>query len=202
MRENKQSARYKAPKESPSIDTQPSDAIVESEQAQSVVNDIANEEALNAELAKRIDANVDQAAVGETDGNTNDVVVNAAELDNTAQGDAINPDHYRSHPSGVECIDITRDLQFAPGNAIKYAWRAGLKDNDRQDLEKALWYINDVIEKRPERLQLSADGRKAYDAWFAAESPGYRQKFISNTVQGNYKVARSIVEEWLTKLES
>lgn len=57
------------------------------------------------------------------------------------------PSHYCSHPSGVECIEITRHHDFAIGNAIKYLWRAGLKDsaNEIQDLEKASWYIQDKI---------------------------------------------------------
>jgi len=58
------------------------------------------------------------------------------------------PRHYRSHPSGVECIDITRHMSFNLGNAIKYIWRADLKGDAIQDLEKARWYINDEIAKR------------------------------------------------------
>lgn len=37
------------------------------------------------------------------------------------------PQHYTSHPSGVECITIARHYCFTIGNAIKYLWRAGLK---------------------------------------------------------------------------
>ena len=57
------------------------------------------------------------------------------------------PAHYTGHPSGIECIEITRHHDFAIGNAIKYLWRAGLKDSDNevQDLEKAAWYIQDKI---------------------------------------------------------
>ena len=58
------------------------------------------------------------------------------------------PKHYTSHPSGIECIQITRHMGFNLGNAFKYIWRAGLKDNAVEDLEKALWYIRDEIEKR------------------------------------------------------
>lgn len=65
------------------------------------------------------------------------------------------PAHYTSHPSGVECITITRHYCFAIGNAIKYLWRAGLKQEegltDKQkeieDLKKAVWYINDRIKQ-------------------------------------------------------
>ena len=65
------------------------------------------------------------------------------------------PKHYTSHPSGVECIEITRHYCFSIGNAIKYLWRCGLKkeegmsdvDKEIQDLEKAIWYINDRIKQ-------------------------------------------------------
>ena len=57
------------------------------------------------------------------------------------------PKHYTSHPSGVECIDITEHMNFCLGNAIKYLWRADLK-NGIQDLEKARWYIDREIERR------------------------------------------------------
>ena len=59
----------------------------------------------------------------------------------------INPDHYRSHPSGVECIQITEHMDFLLGNATKYIWRAGLKDNALQDLEKAKWYLERKIKQ-------------------------------------------------------
>jgi hypothetical protein len=68
-----------------------------------------------------------------------------------AQADMVNhPPHYTSHPSGVECIQITRHYKFAIGNAIKYLWRAGLKDaavntKEIEDLKKAVWYIQDRI---------------------------------------------------------
>ena len=58
------------------------------------------------------------------------------------------PKHYLQHPSGVECIQITEHFNFCVGNAIKYLWRAGLKDNTIQDLCKALWYIEREIERR------------------------------------------------------
>lgn len=68
------------------------------------------------------------------------------------------PQHYTSHPSGYECIEITRHYCFSIGNAIKYLWRAGLKHEegmeDKQkeieDLRKAIWYINDRIKQLEE----------------------------------------------------
>jgi hypothetical protein len=58
------------------------------------------------------------------------------------------PRHYTSHPSGIECIEITRHMGFNLGNAVKYIWRADLKDNAIEDLRKARWYIDDEIAKR------------------------------------------------------
>lgn len=64
------------------------------------------------------------------------------------QGDPVNhPKHYTSHPSGVECIQITEHMGFCLGNAMKYLWRSDLK-NGVEDLEKAAWYINREIERR------------------------------------------------------
>ena len=66
--------------------------------------------------------------------------------------DVYNPSHYKSHPSGLECYDITRFLDFTTGNAVRYLWRAGLKTLDKTvDLGKSLWYVN-KIEVRSEFL--------------------------------------------------
>lgn len=70
--------------------------------------------------------------------------------------DSVNhPSYYISHPSGIECIEITRHYCFSIGNAIKYLWRAGLKkemglkdrEKEIEDLRKAIWYINDRIKQ-------------------------------------------------------
>ena len=70
------------------------------------------------------------------------------------QIDMVNhPKHYTSDPSGVECIEVTRHRNFNIGNAIKYLWRAGLKESvgkdtlekQVEDLRKAVFYINDEI---------------------------------------------------------
>ena len=64
--------------------------------------------------------------------------------------EAVNhPKHYTSHPSGIEAIEVTRHMNFNTGNAIKYLWRAGIKNEDAhiQDLEKALFYVKDEIRR-------------------------------------------------------
>lgn len=69
-------------------------------------------------------------------------------LENAKQGDAVNhPTHYTAHPSGVECITVTEHMNFNLGNAVKYIWRADLK-NGLEDLEKAAWYVAREIQRR------------------------------------------------------
>lgn len=58
------------------------------------------------------------------------------------------PKHYKAHPSGVECIEITEHMGFNLGNAIKYIWRCDLKRDAIEDLKKAKWYIDREIQKR------------------------------------------------------
>ena len=57
------------------------------------------------------------------------------------------PKHYTDHPSGIECIQVTEHMGFCLGNAIKYIWRADLKEKKREDLEKAIWYIQRELAK-------------------------------------------------------
>jgi len=67
--------------------------------------------------------------------------------------DVINaPYHYLNHPSGVECIAISAELNFCLGNAFKYIFRRKHKNNELSDLKKALWYI-----KREQQHRKSAN---------------------------------------------
>lgn len=58
------------------------------------------------------------------------------------------PKHYNAHPAGVECITVTEHMNFNVGNAVKYLWRADLKDSALEDLKKAAWYVGREIERR------------------------------------------------------
>ncbi|MDT4813065.1 hypothetical protein FQZ97_460360 [compost metagenome] len=66
-------------------------------------------------------------------GADDDHVVEAADMVN-------HPPHYKGHPSGIECIEVTERLPFNLGNAFKYVFRHRCK-NGREDLEKARWYL-------------------------------------------------------------
>ncbi len=64
------------------------------------------------------------------------------------QNDAVShPSHYTY--GSIECIDFIEDkeLNFNRGNAIKYIVRAGHKENELQDLQKAKWYIEREISR-------------------------------------------------------
>lgn len=54
------------------------------------------------------------------------------------------PVHYNLVP-GVECIDVVENFNFNRGNAIKYIWRAGSKEEELEDLRKAVWYLQREI---------------------------------------------------------
>lgn len=54
--------------------------------------------------------------------------------------------HYKTEK--IDVIDICKlySLNFCRGNIIKYICRAGKKDNEIEDLEKARDYLNREIE--------------------------------------------------------
>lgn len=63
--------------------------------------------------------------------------------------DMINhPPHYTKFV-GLEVIDLTEQLNFNRGNAVKYICRAGLKSKatEIEDLRKAAWYLAREIER-------------------------------------------------------
>jgi len=63
------------------------------------------------------------------------------------------PKHYTSHPSGIECIDITKHMNFCLGNVFKYCWRADLKADAIEDLRKARFYLDAEIARREKAQQ-------------------------------------------------
>ena len=60
------------------------------------------------------------------------------------------PSHYaEGWSNGAEVIDITENLNFNRGNAVKYIARAGRKDAMKliEDLKKARWYIDRELKR-------------------------------------------------------
>jgi hypothetical protein len=56
------------------------------------------------------------------------------------------PPHYKS--GGIETIDFieAKNLNYNLGNVVKYITRADLKGNRKQDLKKAMWYLQREID--------------------------------------------------------
>ena len=66
------------------------------------------------------------------------------------------PEHYTN--GGIETIDFIEAKltgygfrAYLRGNIIKYISRAGSKNNTLEDLKKAQWYLNKLIEREQER---------------------------------------------------
>lgn len=76
--------------------------------------------------------------------------------ENTLANDKLNDmvNHPKHYQGKYECIDVLEDVTreltgieaFCTANAIKYLWR-WKKKNGLEDLKKAKWYINYLIEK-------------------------------------------------------
>lgn len=68
------------------------------------------------------------------------------------------PQHYIGFSNGTEVIDITENLSFNIGNAVKYCARAGRVDghnkgNQLEDLKKSRWYIDREINRLDQERQ-------------------------------------------------
>jgi len=60
-----------------------------------------------------------------------------------SKNDAVNhPSHYQGS-NGVETIDAVEgfELGFHDGNAVTYICRARTKGKEKQDIQKAIWYL-------------------------------------------------------------
>ena len=79
-----------------------------------------------------------------------DIVENTEQRKETVK----HPAHYNKLPSGIECIDVVEWFNFNKGNAIKYVWRAGHKNDEIEDLRKAIFYL----EAETDKLQRERNG--------------------------------------------
>jgi hypothetical protein len=75
------------------------------------------------------------------------------QLERIDQADPINPSHYKQ--GGIECIEAMKVALgggftgYLRGNAIKYLWRYDRK-NGVEDLKKARWYLDRLIQEAGE----------------------------------------------------
>lgn len=93
-----------------------------------------------------------------------------------ANDEVNHPAHYTAY-EGLEVIQLTEQMNFNRGNAVKYIARAGLKSYDTEilDLKKALWYIQREI-NRLETKRRTAEENVALDALRARLMAGPKPK--------------------------
>lgn len=60
------------------------------------------------------------------------------------------PKHYTNSKSGIEVIEATRWLTGSLSNAWKYCCRYTMKGTPKQDLKKAIFYLNDFFNHKPQ----------------------------------------------------
>ena len=120
--------------------------------------------------------------------------------------DAIHhPKHYTSDDCGVEAIEITSLLPACISNAIKYVWRCGKKDEDLQELKKALWYINysidndlpSFVDELSDSLEFQEFVEKVKSHWV-----GNKYMFIDAVYWGNQETMKKALELMILELTS
>ena len=70
-------------------------------------------------------------------------------VDQEKTDDPVNhPSHYNQY-DGIEVIQLTEQMNFNRGNAVKYICRAGFKapEKELEDLHKARWYLDREIHR-------------------------------------------------------
>jgi hypothetical protein len=69
------------------------------------------------------------------------------------------PKHYNS--GKIEVIDVIEDwsLGFNAGNVIKYVARHKRKGKPIEDLEKAKWYLERLIQQRKQENQFESEDK-------------------------------------------
>lgn len=99
------------------------------------------------------------------------------------------PKHYSGE--GITAIEIIEafKLNFALGNVIKYALRAGRKPGEEevQDLEKASWYLQRELEAAKEREQLRERVRQENKA-----ASGGLDTFAAREAAGEWGAVKAI----------
>ena len=120
--------------------------------------------------------------------------------------DAIHhPKHYTSDDCGVEAIEVTSLLPACISNAVKYVWRCGKKDEDLQELKKALWYINysinndlpSSIDGLSDSLEYEALINKVKSHWV-----GNKYMFIDAVYWGNQETMKKALELMIQEITS
>lgn len=121
-------------------------------------------------------------------------------IDISVDDEVNHPKHYTGHKADVECIMFTELLPSLAANAFKYVWRCDDKGNQMEDLEKALWYLNRVIEsdidnrgfgRRLRHLVLEIIESSDFDEW--------HKLVLSKIIRGYYASAYDDIADIIGK---
>lgn len=129
-----------------------------------------------------------------------DVVANDITIDTVNH-----PKHYTSDDCGVEAIEVTSLLPACISNAVKYVWRCGKKDEDLQELKKALWYINYSIDNDlPSFVDELSDSLEFQDLIEKVKSHwvGNKYMFIDAVYWGNQETMKKALELMIQEITS
>ena len=137
--------------------------------------------------------------------NTMDTVINTMDTAKSVADAIHHPKHYTSDDCGVEAIEVTSLLPACISNAVKYVWRCGKKDEDLQELKKALWYIdysidNDLpsfVNELSDSLEFQSLVEKVKSHWV-----GNKYMFIDAVYWGNQETMKKTLELMILELTS
>lgn len=120
----------------------------------------------------------------------------------TTTHDAVHhPSHYTSHPSGFECLEVTRQLSFDTGNAVKYVWRRNDKGTTAQDLDKALFYLGDAVRNAPESLAVPKLAAEILRRVADADPDPRAGEFFRAAGRGDWHQARAAAQKLRDELQ-
>lgn len=118
----------------------------------------------------------------------------------TAHDPVNHPSHYTSHPSGIECIEVTRQLSFDIGNAVKYVLRRGDKGSARQDLDKALFYLRDARKHPAQSLRMPPKAAATLHRAALADPDPTAANFYRAAAEMRWAEAETAVEQLKSQL--
>lgn len=132
-------------------------------------------------------------------------------MSESTTGNQIDPDgvdhpkHYNVDPSGIECIEIARHLNFNVGSAFKYVFRAGEKQLSfteyntaaLHDIEKALWYISDEIKMQGNLLPIIPGSISKKLLTLVASREGLEASFLQEIFMAVNTSSRSVYLDYL-----
>lgn len=123
--------------------------------------------------------------------------VNDKRVKPSVEQDMVNhPPHYKDR-SGIECIEVTRKMQFCGGNCFKYLYRAGKKGSTVEDLKKAAWYADKAWEN--EEVVLIAPMRLIEK--IAVHREGNIKQAMLYVAEDFWAMAERVIEAEIARLE-